>query len=905
MALINTTTSVSPLGSGRKVTRLSNGWLVALVSEGARNHKVLKSTDNGATWSTLTTCIYPFSGNYYLSAVASIASTGTTVLIVGATRHQSNSDGAFHAFRFDATTVGSTTNAIGTLNGPPKAVDMVYDASTNTMHTIAVHATGISNNHLVLYYWSGDLGTNWTQIPLFQLTGQTIDGAAISVNASGHPVMFYQNSSTAHLTMVKATTPRPTANMPQVDFGQLGYVPQPSGPISFMSMVKNPNNGYMYLVWANPLDQEISAIRSTDGGINWSSRTSFGALNTAYQDCQATIDNQGRVVAIWSTKSSVNNKAEIFIANSAANDITSWSTPTLLDIGNITGGLVSSPAISHDPNALPNNYYFMWRRNDSGTYYDFLNASNIAPNAPVITYPPQGAWIPTRTPLVQWNFSDPDPGDYQSQYWIQLVNSAYSAVLKDTEWLSGNVRSWQMPADWITADGTYYLRMMVRDSAGANSQPGVGTPGDTTFYNVYFGVDIAPPVITSVSPQQYVKGNAARVWAYGVFDNVAVQYVSIYAVRPDLSYYLLGNMTSDGANNFYFDVTDINIDGNWHYDMRAYDPAGNVNGYLSAYVFRDTVAPNTPTQNNGTIYATSNSVSWSAFSDGSVSSGLASTVLSLQKFNGSTWQAEPGFPKSVAGLSYSFTGLTQATLYRWGVQYSDNAGNANPISYTTFTTNAYATTSIVNLTSSSSLYNKRPKIRIVPVDTNDSTLTDIQLQVSASNTFTTNIIDATRSVSSAGWSVTGPMSSGVANPYIPQKDIGVGTFYVRSRAYDGKDWGPWCTPVQFSIQAPSYPTNLGADDTAISKRTVDDIRFKVNAVRQARGLAPIVWTDSTIVSKVTNVRPIHMIELRQALIDVFNTLILTAPTWTDPIISNAIDRKGQHWIEFRQALTQL
>ncbi|MEC0269423.1 hypothetical protein [Paenibacillus anseongense] len=907
MSVMNTTTNASPLSSGRKVTKLSNGWLVAVVSEGARNHKVLKSTDNGATWSNLTSCIYPFSGTYYLTSISSIASTGTTVLIVGATRHQSNSDGALHAFRFDATTVGSTTNAIGTLNGPPKAMDMVYDSSTNTMHVFASHATGISNNHVALYYWSGDLGTNWTQITVFQLTGQTIDGVAISVNASGHPVMFYNNDQTAHLTMVKATTPRPTASMPQVDFGQLGYVPQPTGPVSFLSMVKNPTNGYMYLVWADPLDAKISAIRSTDGGINWSARTSFGASNTAYQDCQATIDNQGRVVAIWSTKNSTTNAAEIYTAVSAANDITSWSTPTLLDIGNITGGLVSSPVISHDPNSLPATYYYMWRRNNSGTYSDLFVTSNSQPKPPINLLvdgkPITGAYTNNKRPVFNWTFNDSDPGDFQTVFEVAVSRDAFATWYTGSGVTTSGNQYWQCGVD-LPDGNVWQIAVRTADSSGVFS--------DWAGF-VNFTIDTTPPVIGGITPPVATRNATQRIAIFGVSNSLSgISHVDAYILNKAENAWQgpFAAINAGGGTWYYdFNVAWEGEGGRHVVDIWVYNNAGS-GALAETIVIYDITPPAAPTQTNGILYATSNSVSWSAYYDYGSLAGLLLTTLYLEKWNGSSYVAESGYPKSVAGLSNAFTGLTPATQYRWGVTYTDNAGNVSALAYTNFTTNSYAVTTIENMVSGGKVYNARPKIRLKVIDANDATLTDLEFQRSPIPPFSSPS-DVTMSGSPQAFNVAAPFASGSVVTYTPQSDMPTGISYIRARANDGKDWGQWSSVSNLTIETPTYPTTISANDTTISKRTIDDIRAKVNIVRQARGLAVIVWTDSTVKDWTngaagTNIRAIHLIELRQAINDIYVALGVTAPTWgIDPIIDTTVKRKGQHWIDLRNAIVEV
>jgi hypothetical protein len=312
-----------------------------------------------------------------------------------------------------------------------------------------------------------------------------------------------------------------------------------------------------------------------------------------------------------------------------------------------------------------------------------------------------------------------------------------------------------------------------------------------------------------------------------------------------------------------------------------------------------------PTHTNGTLFSTSNGVSWSAFADG-VTSGLLLTTLNLQKWNGSAYVNEPTFPKSVTGLSYSFTGLTPGTQYRWAVTYTDNATNVSATTYTNFTTNSLALTTISNLSSSGSIFNQRPKIKFTPTDSNDATLTNFQIQISSVPDFSAGMaLDTTSSAASSGWSATS-LPTGTGGSYTLQANLGTGSKYVRIRAYDGKEWGTWSAAVLIVIKAVAWPTTVADTDTAVSKRTIDNIRTEVNLVRQARGLSTVAWTDSTIKDwndpSPIPVRMGHLTELRQAIVDIYNAVSITPPTWQDNIISTSTARKGKQWNELRAAL---
>jgi hypothetical protein len=95
---------------GRKLVRLSNGWLIAVVYDstgtGSGSRLVFyKSTDNGATWSIL--C---FAGNTRLN-LYSITNIGTRIYLISMTGNTT-----IQHSNFDATIVTSSTDVCA-LNG--------------------------------------------------------------------------------------------------------------------------------------------------------------------------------------------------------------------------------------------------------------------------------------------------------------------------------------------------------------------------------------------------------------------------------------------------------------------------------------------------------------------------------------------------------------------------------------------------------------------------------------------------------------------------------------------------------------------------------------------------------------------------------------------------------------------
>jgi hypothetical protein len=905
-----------PNYGGRKITKLSNGWLITIVhtyNSGTLvfGNRVLKSTDNGVTWTFLTTLLTEGSAPMASNKVA-FASRGTKVYYMGGS---ASVTGSVYRGSFDATTVGTTISSSLTFTTTEVgSVDIVYSSVSDRFHVAIVQRAGTQWG---LTYVGFQELNNIVQYTLDFATSGPWYGVAITVNSSGFPVITIGRAAQGTITLWRSTSAAPDQFAFWIS-GNLGADSAPS-PMTgdYMSMARNPINGWLYLSYTDNLSLKV--LYSPDNGVTWASGGAgiVHAAGTDLYGVSCTVDAQSRlnVIYVENTPTKYNLWHVVYDPNS----ITSWSAPRLVKQIPFTNAsfYFMIPQMLHEPFVASNPVSFSYFTALSGpsSYITSYEVVNTAPAAPVITYPAANSWINTRIPVITWNFSDPDTGDSQSQYVIELVNSAYNAVIASTGWVSGNVRSWQMPAGWITADGTYYVRMQVKDSTGAISGPGTGTPGDTNYYNVYFGVDTVLPTgaATDAGTRYLNASNKTATFTVSAADNVSLSIVR-FAAWGDLG----GQNDTvwyDGANNgngtwsktINFAAHDGGIDQHYNVHVYAYDVAGNSNIIAIYSVYIDTVSPAAPTQTNGILYATTNSVSWSALSDGPNSSGLLLTTLYLQKWSGSAYVTESGYPKSVVGLSNTITGLTPATQYRWGVTYTDNAGNVSPLAYTNFTTNSYAVTTIENAVAGGKVYNARPKIRMKVIDANDATLTDLEFQRSPIPSFSSPS-DVTMSGSPQAFNVAAPFASGTTVTYTPASDLPAGISYIRARANDGKDWGQWSMVTNLTIEIPTYPTTIAANDTTISKRTIDDIRAKVNIVRQARGLAVIVWTDSTVKDWTngvagTDIRGIHLIELRQAINDIYVALGASAPTWgVDPIIDTTINRKGQHWIDLRNAL---
>ncbi|AEG15966.1 hypothetical protein Desku_2432 [Desulfofundulus kuznetsovii DSM 6115] len=98
------------------------------------------------------------------------------------------------------------------------------------------------------------------------------------------------------------------------------------------------------------------------------------------------------------------------------------------------------------------------------------------PNPPVL--PGYGTCFTTTTPTLSWTFSDPDPGDSQSAYRVQIVRASDMALVLDSGKVASNSNQYTVPTStapdvpgplWASGAYQFKYRVMVWDQAGVAS----------------------------------------------------------------------------------------------------------------------------------------------------------------------------------------------------------------------------------------------------------------------------------------------------------------------------------------------------------------------------------------------------------------------------------------------------
>ena len=86
----------------------------------------------------------------------------------------------------------------------------------------------------------------------------------------------------------------------------------------------------------------------------------------------------------------------------------------------------------------------------------------------------------------------------------------------------------------------------------------------------------------------------------------------------------------------------------------------------------------------------------------------------------------------------------------------------------------------------------------------------------------------------------------------------------------------------------------------------EELRARIDALREAAGLGGFAWTDPVLTPGVTAVRLAHLVELRSALAEAYAAAGRTAPGWTDPApVPGVTPIRSAHLTELRAAVVAL
>ena len=85
-----------------------------------------------------------------------------------------------------------------------------------------------------------------------------------------------------------------------------------------------------------------------------------------------------------------------------------------------------------------------------------------------------------------------------------------------------------------------------------------------------------------------------------------------------------------------------------------------------------------------------------------------------------------------------------------------------------------------------------------------------------------------------------------------------------------------------------------------------ELRARIDALREAAGLAGLAWTDPVLTAGVTPVRLVHLLELRSALAEAYAATGRPAPGWMDAEPAAGVTPiRSAHLTELRVAVVAL
>ncbi|MFC2058568.1 hypothetical protein ACFLTS_02855 [Chloroflexota bacterium] len=450
---------------------------------------------------------------------------------------------------------------------------------------------------------------------------------------------------------------------------------------------------------------------------------------------------------------------------------------------------------------LPNDTYY-WRveavdgAGNEGAWSEVwtFTVDTIAPAAPILLSPPNGALIPY-TPTLDWSdVSDPSDVSYvlRLERASMLLSDPGVSTLAESEYTPGTLST-----------GTYYWRVKTVDGAGNESD---WSPAR------YFLVDVDPPATPAlIAPADGIFVNNAGPsldWE----DAPDYSGIVFYTLEVDDSP-LFDSLAVDETDleDSFFDILVGLPDGTYFWRVKAVDAAGNDSSWSSVWSFIvDTAYPPTPdllTPADHT-YSDDNTpyFDWGAVSDASA----VSYLLRVERVTLIT--AVETLEVLVAESEY--TPAPEEALvdgnYYWRVKAIDGAGNEGAWSEArSFTVDALNPPAPALTSPQDGAVTTDTTPTLDWEDVEDPTGITYDIQVSDDGIFAAVVLSKTGLVASQY-----TLAAGEA--------LADGTYYWRARAVDGAgNPSDWSSDWSFIIDntGPPIPTLLAPEDEALTNDT--------------------------------------------------------------------------------------
>lgn len=305
MSVIVINQQYSTEGSGRKLVRLSNGWLVA----GVKTHEYFYfyvSKDNGKTFQPLTYMYHQYLDDNDLA----LASYGTTVYVL-----RGYGSSYVRCNKFDALTVSNINiheNNYSTIQSGFTSVgnvSLAINPSNGHLHAAwSAKSSSFPNSFNIFYAKSEDGGVTWIEhemITEYNTTATQFKQSSIVLKSDGYPaIIFRQENSSYNEIYINYKTVYSNWLTSNSNKGIRIYSGSSYG-IDCPSPVVDIE-GIIHLSWSakdqsSPSGYNIYYSKSIDNGETWSTpqKLTNHVNNTYINTSSISVDKTSRIVIVY------------------------------------------------------------------------------------------------------------------------------------------------------------------------------------------------------------------------------------------------------------------------------------------------------------------------------------------------------------------------------------------------------------------------------------------------------------------------------------------------------------------------------------------------------------------------------------------------------------------------------
>jgi hypothetical protein len=462
--VVNSAYDISGNG-GRKMVRLSNGWIVTVVRGGGSGYNpyFYVSQDNGQTWSQL--CYINSNAS---PGILAIASTGTTIYCLYGYDVTGTNTSTISFSSFDATTVGTNPTVKGIeAQNDVGGCSICVDGNGKIWAAWCSKNSTYPNSFNIRVSSSTDGGNTWstpTQITTNNTSGQDNTNPCIVVRSNNYPTIIWQFATNNAIKAISWNG----SGWGSIVTVYTGSTYAQSNPCAVVD-----GNDVIYCCWSGAdsttSNQRARWSKSTDGGATWSAMALINPSSTqASQRVSLTVRPDNSIDAFWQEIDTAVSATytQIRYANLPAGT-TTWSAPVTLT-NNTTGSASNPQALWSKFNMNSSDAVrYIWQDNQANAIKYNSIVLNSSPNAPILT--PKANFDATTPQTFGWTFSDPNQGDSQSAYQLQIVDVGTGQTVLDTGKVGSTSQSYTLAAGTLTNGKRYQWRVMTWDQSGAQS----------------------------------------------------------------------------------------------------------------------------------------------------------------------------------------------------------------------------------------------------------------------------------------------------------------------------------------------------------------------------------------------------------------------------------------------------